>query len=96
MGIDAGEKKRANYTPIGGLERSFPLAERGIDRKGCEEIIRAAGIPMPRKSGCFVCPFQRRSQWMELREKHPDLFMKALALENWVNRLKSKIERAHV
>jgi hypothetical protein len=85
LGIDAGEKHRANYTPVGSLDRSFPLVEAGIDRKGCEEIIRAAGIPMPRKSGCYICPFQRRGQWMELREKHPQTFARALALENHVN-----------
>ena len=79
LGIDASESHRADRLQREGL--SFPLLDRGINRQGCLGIIDRAGWPRPRKSGCFLCPFQRVWQWEELRVKHPDLLAKAIALE---------------
>lgn len=81
LGIDAGESKRAKLNTNKGIENRFPLIEAEIDRLGCEEIIKAHGLPLPMKSGCYICPFQKRSQWKELRMKHPDLFCDAEKLE---------------
>ena len=81
IGIDAGESKRAKIATRKGIENRWPLIEYDIDREGCKEIIKAAGIPVPKKSGCYICPFQRVGQWKELRRVHPDLFCKAQRLE---------------
>lgn len=59
----------------------FPLIDRLIDRDGCKDIIRGAGLPLPRKSGCFFCPFQRRAEWRALYDQHPDLFQRAVDME---------------
>jgi len=75
LGIAADESHRQPSA-------SRPLCERGITRAGCVEIIRAEGLPVPRKSGCWLCPFQRRAQWRELWERHPDLYERAAALED--------------
>jgi 3'-phosphoadenosine 5'-phosphosulfate sulfotransferase (PAPS reductase)/FAD synthetase len=58
-----------------------PLVERGIDREGCIRIIEAAGLDVPQKSGCYICPFMRVSQWRELWQRHPELFERAARLE---------------
>ena len=81
IGIDAGEAKRARINTRDGFESRYPLIEEDIDRSGCIEIIRAHDIPVPQKSGCWICPFQRKSQWRELRHIHPCLFQKAVDLE---------------
>lgn len=85
IGIDAGEAKRAKPTDDPDRAKSYPLIDMGINRDGCKKIISDAGLPMPIKSGCWFCPFQRRSQWVKLQEQHPDLFCKAIALESRVN-----------
>lgn len=84
IGIDASEAHRAKFSCNNGIENRFPLLEWEIDRQGCVDIIKAHGLPVPMKSGCFICPFQRRSQWKELRRVHPDLFCKAKRLEDKV------------
>ncbi len=61
--------------------RACPLIDRGIDRKGCVKIIQAEGLDVPRKSGCWICPFMGRRQWRELWQRHPDLFERAARLE---------------
>jgi len=81
LGIDAGESHRAKFAVDGGVERRYPLIEYGIDREGCREIILDHGLPVPPKSGCYFCPYQRPAQWRTLRREHPDLFCKAQQIE---------------
>lgn len=81
LGIDAGEAHRAKIVTNKGFENRYPLIEAGINRDGCKEIIEKAGLPIPMKSGCFICPFQKIPQWKQLRRVHPDLFCKADQLE---------------
>jgi hypothetical protein len=81
IGIDADEERRARDSRDPEIENVFPLVERGIGRQGCVEIIEAHNLPVPPKSGCFICPFQRRSQWIDLNANHPDLWCKAVTLE---------------
>lgn len=82
IGIDYGERKRAKISIQKGVENRYPLIEHEIDRQACKDLIIRHGLPIPMKSGCFICPYQRVSQWKELRRKHPDLFCKAQQLEN--------------
>lgn len=81
LGIDAGETKRATMNSNKGVENRYPLIEACIDRDGCKQLIAAAGLKVPMKSGCFFCPFQRVAQWRSLRRKHPDLFCVSQRLE---------------
>jgi hypothetical protein len=81
LGIDFGESHRAKIQTRNGFECRYPLVEAEIDRAQCKAIIQDWGLPVPMKSGCYICPYQRVSQWKELRRKHPCLFQKAVDLE---------------
>jgi hypothetical protein len=81
IGISMDESHRAKMSNYKGFEHRFPLIENEIDRNGCVEIIKTHGLPIPIKSGCFICPFQRVSQLKQLRRKHPQLFCKLVELE---------------
>jgi hypothetical protein len=85
LGIDAGESHRARLHEKNGETFDYPLVNANIDRGGCIEIIKRHGLPVPPKSGCYICPFQGRKQWIELKRLHPDLFCKATKLENLCN-----------
>ena len=85
LGIDAGEEHRAKPYDQGGVTHEYPLVDWGIDRAGCVEVIKQHNLPVPPKSGCFICPFQRVSQWRELYRLHPDLYCKARHLEVMAN-----------
>jgi len=88
IGIDAGERHRIDKLIAGqreGEAKEFPLVDANLDRAACVEIIKAHGLPVPMKSGCYVCPHQRPSQVRLLRTLHKDLFDKALALERRAN-----------
>lgn len=82
LGIAADEAHRK-------MDADRPLVEWGISRQDCVDIIAAEGLSVPRKSGCYICPFQRNAQWRELWEHHPDLFDRAMRLEESTVRSKS-------
>lgn len=82
IGFSIDEDHRAKISSENGIENRFPLIERGIDRKRCIKIIQEHDLPVPIKSGCWFCPFQRVEQWRKLRRKHPNLYCEAKALED--------------
>jgi len=59
----------------------YPLVEIGMTRQDCKAVIKRHGLPVPIRSGCFICPFQSLRDFTKLAELHPDLFNKVVALE---------------
>lgn len=74
IGIAADENHRKP-------DANRPLVDAGITREGCIKIIEDEGLSVPRKSGCYICPFQTHNGWRELWRNHPELFERAAALE---------------
>jgi len=79
IGIDAGEAHRALNNKF--KANIYPLIDMGINRNECYKIIKKSGLGIPKKSGCFICPYQRKRQWIELKKYHPDLWKVAVDLE---------------
>ncbi len=81
IGIDYGELHRMRDSGEPGVENVYPLIDAKMRRPECREYLTRFGLPVPRKSGCWFCPFQRRGSWVELARKYPLLFQRAVALE---------------
>lgn len=87
IGYDAGEGYRSDKVLLGDLadpkySKWYPLMEWGWDRAACQQAIDDAGLPQPGKSSCFFCPSMRAEEIIRLRDHHPDLFRRAIALED--------------
>ena len=82
IGFDFDESHRAKIFTDKGREFRYPLIEYEITRDGCKALIKNNGLPIPMKSGCYICPFQRVGQLRELRKNHPELFCKLEKLED--------------
>ncbi len=98
-GFDAGEEGRMERQQMfedDGITYDYPLITEGIDRQGCIEIIKSHGLPVPPKSGCYICPFQSRADWIKLRGQKPELFCKARALENHCNQRRAEAEKTPI
>lgn len=91
IGFSLDEEHRAKISSKNGVENRFPLLELEIDRAGCKQVIKDYGLPVPMKSGCYFCPFQRIKQWKKLRRVHPELFCNAQELEENEIRARKKI-----
>lgn len=91
VAIRADESGRKGYVSTKpNIKAIFPFIEEGIDHAGVLAILTEAGIGLPTyyewrtRSGCYFCFYQRKSEWVGLSEKHPDLFEKAVAIEGKV------------
>ena len=81
IGIAIDEARRMRKSDTKWIEFVYPLCDWGVNREGCIEIIRKEGLPIPIKSGCYLCPFQPQKSWVSLLKNHKDLFKKARLME---------------
>lgn len=86
IGYDAGPKdsKRGkdSKTEDANFIYRYPLREWGWDRERCIEEIIKAGLPVPIKSACFFCPASQPWELYWLAGRHPELFLRAIAMED--------------
>lgn len=82
IGFSWDEVERMNTAKQTRLYKAtYPLVDQHITRQQCIEGIKKLGYPVPRKSGCFYCPFQKTDYWKELYLNHKDLFKRAEVME---------------
>ena len=93
VAIRADESNRKGYISTKpNIRTRFPFIEDGIDRDGVTRILEDAGIGLPNyyewrtRSGCYFCFYQRKAEWIGLAERHPELFERAVAIEQKVLR----------
>ncbi|MBF8184918.1 phosphoadenosine phosphosulfate reductase family protein [Nonomuraea sp. K274] len=91
VAIRADENRLGYVSTKPNITAVFPFREDGIDRAGVDRILDEAGIGLPAyyewrtRSGCYFCFFQRKHEWVGLKDRHPELFEKAVAYEEKVN-----------
>lgn len=88
IAIRSDEASRKGYVSSKkNIHARFPFIEDGIDHDGVMRILDNAGVGLPEyyewrtRSGCYFCFFQRKAEWVGLSERHPDLWEKAVAIE---------------
>ena len=96
LGIDYGEPRRIRYVETGQKELFdrpkekgeqkkyqffYPLYEWGMTRHDCIKTIKEVGLPVPPKSSCFFCPASKPHEIIRLQQTHPELFERAIRLE---------------
>ncbi len=81
IGFSLDEAHRARKKRTLWAKESYPLIEQQLTAEDCRQIILGYGLPIPVKSSCFICQYQKVPEWNWLKNNHPDLFNKALALE---------------
>jgi hypothetical protein len=82
LGISVDEYHRARTSSgVAWQTLEYPLIDLRLTRANCLSIIAAAGLPEPEPSSCYFCPFHTMEQWRRLARNKPDLFAKAVDLE---------------
>ncbi|WP_419839886.1 phosphoadenosine phosphosulfate reductase family protein [Candidatus Poriferisodalis sp.] len=88
VAIRADEANRKGYISTKpNIESRFPFVDDGIDHDGVMQILDDAGIGLPAyyewrtRSGCYFCFYQRKAEWIGLADRHPELFERAIAIE---------------
>lgn len=86
--------------------RRYPLIDLMLTGADCQAIILAAGLPLPHKSRCWMCPHQHNAEWREVRAD-PELWRQATELdaelrENderggvWLHATRAPLEQADI
>ena len=90
IGFEAGEEYRATRADAKAhagrdgsadaqlYEYRMPLMDAGYTRQRCVEIIEAAGLPVPPKSACTLCPNQKPE---EVDEGDPEDLARTILIE---------------
>ena len=81
LGITTDEEHRESESDVKWIRNTFPLLELGISRNDCLEYLNKNNVEVV-KSGCFMCPYQSGNQWMDIKQNHPNLWDRALKLED--------------
>jgi len=86
VGIRADENRQGYKSNKETITPVFPFVEDGIMRGDVFNILeKSVGVPKyydwRSRSGCYFCFFQRESEWLGLKRKHPKLFERAKAFE---------------
>lgn len=81
IGFTIDESKRVKGCGESPWFRRYPLTEMCLSRKDCEVIIERAGLPIPPKSACWMCPHRNNAEWRFLRDSHPEDFARACVLD---------------
>lgn len=79
---EQGRAARKMARPKNRFQVSFPLIENKITVTDCEYIIDKFGLPLPPKSSCIFCPYQRPWRVQQLYKRHPNLFERVALLED--------------
>jgi 3'-phosphoadenosine 5'-phosphosulfate sulfotransferase (PAPS reductase)/FAD synthetase len=93
VGIRADENREGYISHKENIKAVFPFSQDGIVRDDVFRILEeSVGIPAyyewRSRSGCFFCFFQRQDEWLGLKRRHPELFQKALEMEQDVGQRK--------
>jgi hypothetical protein len=64
-----------------GYSKAYPLMDLGMSRQDCLILARENGFPQPPKSSCWFCPYHTTNGWTIKRREEPELFAKAVELE---------------
>ena len=91
VAIRADERNRKGYISTrSNIEAVFPFVDEGVYEEDVYKILEGAGVGIPdyydwrSRSGCYFCFYQRKIEWVRLGERHPELFERAVRIEQKV------------
>ncbi|QWX10245.1 phosphoadenosine phosphosulfate reductase [Vibrio phage vB_VpP_BT-1011] len=83
VGINADEMSRADkWTSDECFETIYPLIDWDIGADDAEDLVEKAGLYLPGKSSCFMCPNMTAEEIVFLHDNYPLMYYKALAMED--------------
>jgi hypothetical protein len=85
IGYTAEERERCRESRVQWVQYRWPLVELGMSREDCEKVFREAGLNVPVRTGCWLCPLHSHGVWERLAVEDPERFALAVKLEEWIN-----------
>ena len=84
IGISLDEASRMKPSRTAWITNRYPLIDARMKRKDCLEVIKAVGLPEPKKSACVFCPFHDDAYWLWMKTEHPLEFERAARVDEQI------------
>ena len=81
IGISLDEIRRKRKSNYKWIYYKYPLIEFGMTRDDCLWEIASLGWPKPSRSSCIICPQQKDSNWVDMKQNHIDDWNRAIEIE---------------
>lgn len=81
LGISSDEAHRRKPSGYHWQHLEYPLVERGISREQCREDLPWGNPP---RSACWFCPHASDKRWINIRERSPVQWHKAIVLDRHI------------
>ena len=87
IGLRADENRQGYISHKPNIIPLYPFREGSVTKADVFRILEENGLGMPdyyrwrTRSGCYFCFFQRKTEWVGLKDNHPELFEKAKTYE---------------
>jgi 3'-phosphoadenosine 5'-phosphosulfate sulfotransferase (PAPS reductase)/FAD synthetase len=87
VGLRADEDREGYLSHKPNIITVYPFKEAGVTKPDVFRILEESGLGLPdyykwrTRSGCYFCFFQRKAEWIGLKQHHPELFAQAKAYE---------------
>ena len=97
IGITEDEKQRIHPSSVKWIVNKYPLIhELNMTRRQVISVLNDRNIIIG-KSGCWLCPYQKKIGWMKLKGQNPELFEFAAKMEEATDeRLRENGRSLHV
>lgn len=91
LGISIDEIGRASHNNrTSWTTNLFPLLDIKYSRQDCKRIYEKHGLPAPKKSSCYFCPYHDDQYWYTLKKDHPEEFKKAVEFDKKIRDMSMK------
>jgi hypothetical protein len=81
FGISLDEMQRMAKDPNSYIRNYYPLVEKRLTRKWCEEWLQSKGVT-PVRSACIGCPYKTNKEWKAMRDNAPATWQDAVDFDN--------------
>lgn len=87
VGLRADEDRVGYVSTKPNIKAVFPFKEAGLVKADIFRVLEESSVGLPEyykwrsRSGCYFCFFQRKAEWLRLRDNHPELFELAKGYE---------------
>jgi len=88
LGISQNEGRRQRQSDVRWNKNIYPLLDRKISKDQCIYLIAQAGLPMPPRTSCYICPGMSNTEWQDIKENYSDDWRNAIQLEKEIQMTK--------
>jgi hypothetical protein len=87
IGISTDEALRMRDSEVKYITNRWPLIEKHMSRKDCENYLLNHGLPIPAKSACTFCPYHSTKEW-RIVKAHPRDWEEATEIDRAIRKVR--------